>query len=384
MYRASCVVAVVILLFSFSCTEKSIKEAVLKKEFTYSCEQKSQLEELFNKYDENRRFHGVLLVGQKDSVFFSQAAGIANHYTNDSITLSSSFQLASVSKQFTAVAILKLYQEGKLKLTDSVQRYFPDFPYYGITIHMLLVHRSGLPNYHYFMNYIPTSYDTLLTNTDLVNELINRQPSIYCKPDRKYSYSNTGYALLASIVEKVSGKLFADYLKEEIFQPLGMHNSFAYRADRTTLYPPRVTGYIRYWREAEDNYLDGVLGDKGVYSSAYDLFLWDQSLYKGTIVHTDTLALAFQPMGRPLKARINYGYGWRIMYWGNDSVKVNFHYGWWHGFKSLLMQIPQDTTTVVVLKNCTKGQMIKAVAILKILYPQQDTIAGTDFPESDE
>jgi CubicO group peptidase (beta-lactamase class C family) len=348
--------------------------------FSFSKEQQSDLEGYFDKFVKYYGFNGVFLVGQRDSVFYAGSNGYANYKNRDSLNLNSAFQLASVSKQFTAVAVLKLYQEGKLLLTDSIQKHIEGFPYKNITIHQLLIHRSGVPNYHYFFQHIPTTADTLLTNQMVLNEIQLKQPGIYYQPNRKFQYSNSGYAILASIVENVSGMSFSDYLRDEIFEPLGMEDSFAYRADANELYPEHVTGYLRRWRLSEDNYLDGVLGDKGVYSSAHDLFIWDQSLYKGTIVHPDTINLAFMPMGRPQEARVNYGYGWRMYYYGNDSIKVNFHFGWWHGFRSLIMRIPHDSTTVIALKNQSSGKMMNTRSIMKILYPAADTVAVDSLP----
>lgn len=343
--------------------------------FSYSAKQEQELNVYFNRFKTHYGFNGVFLVGQKDSIFYADSNGYANYRLRDSLNLNSSFQLASVSKQFTAVCILKLYQEGKLLLTDTIQNILPEFPYADITIHQLLVHRSGVPNYHYFFQHIPTTTDTLLSNQIVLNEIQQKKPGIYNRPNRKFQYSNSGYAILASIVEVISGKSFKSYLEGEIFEPLGMHDSFAYRADEEEDYPKMVTGYLRRWRLAEDNYLDGVLGDKGVYSSAKDLFLWDQSLYDGTIVHRDTIRLAFSPMGRPLKARVNYGYGWRMYHYGPDSIKVDFHFGWWHGFRSLVMRIPKDSTTVIALKNRSSGKMMNTRSIMKILYPEPDTIS---------
>lgn len=341
--------------------------------FSFTSSQKSQLDDYFSKSKTNSAFNGVFLVGQKDSIFYSNKSGYSTYSKKDSFNLNSTFQLASVSKQFTAVAILKLYQEGKLKLSDSIQKFIPEIPYSGITIQQMLCHRSGLPNYHYFFQHIRTTYDTLLSNEDVVAEINIKKPNRYFSPNRKFQYSNTGYALLATIVERISKQSFSQYMTENIFNPLGMKNTFLYRADPNEVYPERTSGYIRRWRLAEDNYLDGVLGDKGAYSSAYDLFLWDQGLYKGIIIDPDTLNLAFQPNGRPERAKVNYGYGWRMYYYGSDSIKVNFHFGWWHGFRSLIMRIPQDSTTVISLKNRNAGRMMNTKSIMKILYPYIDT-----------
>lgn len=337
--------------------------------FDFTASQKTELSQLFNSYHANYGFNGVVLIGQKDSVFYSQSFGYSNHAERDSLNLQSAFQLASVSKQFTAVAILQLYQKGLLKLTDSIEHFYPDFPIKGITIHQMLIHRSGLPNYHYFLQHIPTTYDTLLNNQDIVQEIIDKQLTPYFKPNRRYLYSNTGYAVLAAIVEKESGLSFSTYIEKNIFQPLHMEHSFMYSGIPTQKKENAATGYLYNWRLAEDNYLDGVLGDKGVYTTAEDLFLWDQGLYKNLIINPDTLALAFRPIGKPAYFRSNYGYGWRMYSWGKDSTKVLFHGGWWHGFRTLLMRIPKDSTTIIVLKNRSKGVQVSSRKILNILYP---------------
>jgi len=339
--------------------------------FTFKAEQRQKLNDLFTNLNKHQDFNGVVLVGQSDSIFYSGAFGHANYAIGDSLSLQSSFQLASVSKQFTAVAILQLYEKELLDLHDTIQCFFPNFPYKNITIHQLLVHRGGLANYHYFFQHIPTTADTIISNLDVVNEMIEKKPEAYYSPNKRYHYSNTGYAILAAIVEKVSGKSFQDYIKENIFKPLNMQNSFAYRGSDDENIENKTIGYLHHWRKAEDNYLDGVLGDKGIYCSAEDLFKWDQGLYNNIIINFDTLNLAFHPMGKPSFFKANYGYGWRMLNWGNDTTKVLFHAGWWHGYKTLLLRIPKDKTSIIILNNRSSGAMTRTKTLLNLLYPQQ-------------
>jgi CubicO group peptidase (beta-lactamase class C family) len=347
--------------------------------FSYSAKQQNELAQLLDKYNKKLGFNGTVLIGQKDSVFYSQYYGYRNFSLRDSLNLQSAFQLASVSKQFTAVAILQLYEKNLLKLSDSIEHFYPQFPIKGITIHQLLTHRSGLPNYQYFLQHIPTTYDTLISNQQVVQEIIDKQLTPYFKPNRRYLYSNTGYAVLAAIVEKVSGISFKDYVENQIFKPLQMVNSFVYSGKESQKNANTATGYLYNWRPAEDNYLDGVMGDKGIYTTTEDLFKWDQGLYKNIIINADTLAQAFEPLGKPLHFKSNYGYGWRMFYWGSDSTKVLFHGGWWHGFRTLLMRIPSDSTTIIVLKNRSKGAQISTKYFLNILYP--DSLPSTDSLE---
>lgn len=337
--------------------------------FNYTKNQKNELEAKFKLLNCKNGFNGAVLVGQKDSIFYQGIYGYANFTSRDSLNNNSSFQLASVSKQFTAVAVLQLYEKGLLNLNDSIQRFIPDFPYKGITIHQLLTHRSGLPNYHYFLQHIPTTSDTIISNMDLVDEMIENHPKTYYPPNRRYHYSNTGYALLAAIVEIISEEPFNDYVQNHIFKPLDMNNSFAYRGKCTKVFKNKTIGYLKRRKPAEDNYLDGVLGDKGIYCSAEDLFKWDQGLYKNIIINADTLKHAFEPMGKPHYFKSNYGYGWRMFNW-DDSTKILFHAGWWHGYRSLLLRIPRDTATIIVLKNRSSGPQISTKSLLNILYPK--------------
>lgn len=384
------VILITVLLFSCNQKQHMNQQSDVNPDtlstFSFSKDQKNQINELFDGYCKKNGFNGCVLIGQKDAVFYENSFGYADYASNDTLTTAHTFQLASVSKQFTAVAILQLYQQGKLKLTDSVEHFFPEFPYKGITIHELLTHRSGLANYHYFYQDTEISSDTIIKNYNLITEFINRRPAPYSRPNQRFQYSNTGYALLACIVEKVSGMPFEDYLDHNIFKPLHMETAFAYRGKNGIKKSKSATGYSRYWNPVDDNALDGILGDKGIYCSVYDLFKWDQGLYKGIIINIDTLQLAFQPMGKSPHFSTNYGYGWRIINWGDSdstSIRILYHAGWWHGFHSLLIHIPQDTTTIVVLKNCNKGKKLSYKSILQILYPLKNIESYDMQTESD-
>jgi len=336
-----------------------------KKTFSFTKQEIKNIENYFDKKYKYQRFNGTVLIGQKDSILFQKNYGYSNYKSRSLINNNSIFQLASVSKQITAVAILQLYQKGLLNINDSIQKFIPSFPYKNITIQQLLTHRSGLPNYHYFYQYIPTTYDTILNNNDVINEMITKKPKAYYTPNKRYLYSNTGYAILAYIVETVANTSFNKYIHKNIFTPLKMYNSFTY-IDILSGKKENTTGYLRRWKPAEYNYLDGVMGDKGIFCSAKDLFKWDQGLYTGKIINTDTLKLAFRPLGKPKRFKSNYGFGWRM--YNKDSIKILYHAGWWHGYRSLLMRIEQDSTTIIVLRNRSKGSSISYKKIVNIIY----------------
>ncbi|MEI2755830.1 MAG: serine hydrolase domain-containing protein [Chitinophagaceae bacterium] len=172
-------------------------------------------------------FNGNVLVAEKGEIIFQKSYGFADYKKERLLNDSSVFELASVSKQFTATAILLLKDRGKLKLTDSLRYYFPELPYYNITLQQMLTHVSGLPDYESAMTG-KWNPDKVAFNADMIAFLANEKPPVYFAPGAKWLYSNTAYAILATIVEKVSGQTFAAFLAKNIFEPLGMTHSRVY------------------------------------------------------------------------------------------------------------------------------------------------------------
>ena len=326
----------------------------------------------FNKYFRhlNRAgiFNGNVLIAQKGVVIFENSYGYSNIRKRKKLSLNDRFQIASVSKQFTAVSILQLYEEALLDLQDTIQKFLPDFPYKDITIHMLLTHKSGLPNYIYLCDRNFHNKDTgAVTNNEAIDCLKKYKPPRYYRPGRRFDYSNTGYMVLASIVEKISKMPFDEYLKKNIFDPLDMQNTFVYRKGKTILPPDIAIGYKYRRTPAEDIFLNGVVGDKGIYTTVEDLYKWDQGLYNNKIINDTILNLAFQPMGKRKWAYKNYGYGWR-MYNSREAGKILYHAGWWYGYQSLLVRVEKDSTTIVVLRNKKTKGIIDQGRLFNILY----------------
>ena len=326
----------------------------------------------FNKYFKhlNRAgiFNGNVLIAQKGVVIFENSYGYSDIRKRKKLSLDDRFQIASVSKQFTAISILQLYEKGKLDLKDTIQKFIPDFPYKGITIHMLLIHKSGLPNYIYLCDKNFHNKDTgAVTNDEAIDCLIKYKPPRYYRPGQRFDYSNTGYMVLASIVERISKMPFEDYLQKHVFNPLSMQNTFVYKKGKTILPPNIATGYKYRRTPAEDIFLNGVVGDKGIYTTVEDLYKWDQGLYNNKIINDTILNLAFQPMGKRKWAHKNYGYGWR-MYNSKKAGKILYHAGWWYGYQSLLVRVQKDTTTIVVLRNKKTKGIIDQGRLFSILY----------------
>jgi CubicO group peptidase (beta-lactamase class C family) len=182
----------------------------------------------------------------------------------------------------------------------------------------------------------------------MLDIMIKHKPKAYLNPGLRFNYCNTNYALLALIVEKISQKSYATFLKEELFTPLGMNHSYtALNIDSTKEYITR--GYtMKYGCVANDRY-DGVVGDKGIYTTTYDLFLLSTALYQHKLLANTTQELAFSPHSKEVKTH-NYGYGWRMRNM-NDSAKEVFHNGWWHGYRTSFHRRLKDSLTVIVLSN---------------------------------
>lgn len=252
----------------------------------------SQLDSLFNKLYTEGKFNGNVLVAEKGQVLYQRSFGMASLDQKRPLNKESIFELASVSKQFTAMGIMILKKKGALSYEDSLRKFFPELPYEQITIRHLLNHTSGLPDYmELFEEYWDSS--KIATNRDMIGLLAQYKPKILFNPGEKYEYSNTGYALLASIIEKASGKSYGKFLDEAIFKPLKMSNTlvlsrrfdnkvpenYAYgyvkqKTDNTFILPDEHPDY-----EAFVKALDGIQGDGTVNSTTGDLFLWDRALH---------------------------------------------------------------------------------------------------------
>lgn len=338
-----------------------------------SVQKQKQFKEYFSSLVKTRRFNGTVLIAKKGKIIYKDAFGYSNFKTKDTLKVSTAFQLASVSKQFTAVAIMMLQESGKLKYEDLVQKYIPELPYEGITIYQLLTHRSGVPNYTYFAEEYCTDKDSPISNDDMVCYMEVFKPGAYHKPDRCFDYSNTGYAILASIVERVSGVSFEDFAREHIFEPLGMMNTFVYNKTKDYKFTDEAVGHTAGRRIIEYNYLNGVVGDKGVYSTVEDLYVWDRALYSDKLLKASTLEQAYQPSNKRTRKAINYGFGWRLCNM-NRGGRVAFHSGWWQGFKTCFVRLLDDQSCIIVLTNvANRGFSFNDVPdVLNILYPGEE------------
>ena len=347
------------ILFT-ACTQKSSKQpAIPKDSVIYNAPAAGNLSpEEFKKYHDaidafyqntlvKTGFNGAILVAKKGQIIFEQYHGFFDLQKKDSLNEHSAFHLASVSKTFTAMATLKLVEQGKLKLDDDVKTFFPKFPYNGITIRMLLSHRSGLPNYLYFMQQLGWDVKQFSDNNDVLNYLIQFQPPLTHQPGTRFTYCNTNYALLGLIIEKASGKSYAEFLQHIFFTPLKMNDTYVFTmADEQKAMP----SYDWRGRKEGLTFLDKGFGDKNIYSTPRDLLKWDQALYTNQIFSAQTLEEAFTPYSNEKAGIKNYGFGWRMNIYPTGK-KIIFHGGWWHGNNTMLMRLVQDSATIIILGN---------------------------------
>ncbi|MCB0752290.1 MAG: beta-lactamase family protein [Ignavibacteriae bacterium] len=333
-----------------SAREKIISDSIQIKIDVEQNLQVQKLDKFFNKRNKVNGFNGTVLFAEDGKIVYENAFGVSNLKTKEKNNINTKFQIASVSKPFTSYAIMLLKQEGELSYEDSIQHYFPDFPYKGITIKLLMIHKSGLPEYFYFAENLWEDKTKPITNMDVVKLLSQEHPQRYYLPDKKYNYINTNYCLLAAIVEKVTGDTFEEFMAEEVFEPLEMKNTFIRNKANDEEHENVATGYAKRKRVAEDTYLNGVVGDKGVYTTVEDMLKFDQALYKGEPVETQTLEEAFEPAHERLYISDNYGFGWRIN--ASDSTnKIVYHTGWWKGFRSYFIRELGKKKTIIVLSN---------------------------------
>lgn len=294
-------------------------------------------------------FNGGILVAKNGRIIFERYTGTGHIPGNDTITSTTPMHIASVSKTFTAMAVVKLVQDGKLQLDDEFSKYFPAFNFPGVTIRSLLSHRSGLPNYNYYMENFGWDKSRFVSNKDVMDYLVNHRAEMtdITSPNTHFSYCNTNFALLALLIEKVSGMPYADYLRNTFFIPLQMKDTYVFSLADTLSAIPSYD-----WRGKLEpfNFLDQVYGDKNIYTTPRDLLIWDRALKSNLIFSDTTLQEAYSPYSNEKPGIRNYGLGWR-MYCFADGNKIIYHNGWWHGSNAAFIRLIKENATIIVIGN---------------------------------
>jgi len=321
----------------------------------------------------------VALVARNDRVMYSKAFGMANLEHNVPMHVNAVFKIGSITKQFTAVAVLQLAEQGRLSLQDEITRFIPDYPTHGhtITVEHLLTHTSGIPNYSGLkeaaqrgpMDFSPAEIIDWFKNEPL------RFP-----PGTKWEYSNSGYVLLGYVIEIVSGKTYGEYLEENIFRPAQMRSSLY--ADDIRLVKHRADGYAK----AEKGFVNvphismsQPYAAGAILSTVEDLFQWNRALLSNTLITKDSRQRAWTPYVLADGTETTYGYGWRFGYI-QDSPSI-WHGGWINGFITMAMYLPKEDVFVAVFSNCEDNSpedVTAKLAAVAIGQPYEYDVIPTD------
>ena len=326
------------------------------------------IENYFQQRHKIKLFNGNILFAEKGQIIAHKSYGMAHFRNKEELTEEHSFQLASVSKTITAIATLQLVEKGILNLNDSIQQFFPNFPYKGMDIHQLLSHRTGMSQYTHFCDRPDSIWPDktkTISNNDVLEIMEQIVPLQNYPPNKRYYYCNTNYLILASIIEKVTDQKFGDYVKDNIFTPSGMTNSCIYdRTNKDELIKP-VQGYENRipW---EDVYLNGCVGDKNVYSTTGDLLKFDRALNLNLLINDSLKQLAFSPKNKTFKSNQNYGYGFRLKD-HKEYGKIVYHTGWWKGFRSYYIKVIEKDQTIIVLNNVKRGRFFNINELISLL-----------------
>jgi len=376
---------VYILLFLVSCTEKKEQqtqvahadpepiEIIVPDSTVYYdslfAPYKTPLDTFFLNRYKAKTFYGAYLFAENGRIIQENSFGYAHLAHKDTLTTQHTFQLASASKPFTAVSIMQLVEQGKVNLEEDIRTYLPRVPYAGITIHQLLTHHSGLSDYRYYCDapdsIWPDKHKTI-TNNDVLNIMNELVPMINYAPNTRFNYCNTNYMLLASVVEKISGLAFKDYLQQNIFEPLNMDSTVLYTRENYAELKSPTKGYNGAYNPTIDIYLNGAVGDKGVYSNVEDLLKFDQALYNGSLLSDSSVHLINTAHNKTQLNGQNYGYGFR-MYENTEVGKIVFHTGWWKGFRTYFIRVIDQKQTVIVLTHIKRGPFLSVKELAGML-----------------
>ncbi len=319
------------------------------------------IDQLIQKFDKSidslhqlYEFNGNILLAKNGVVLYQKSIGFTDSSVNHQLTLSSTFNLASISKTFTSSLILMYVQEGRMKVDDNVNKYISSFPYKNITVRQLLNHTHGMIEYFDWVKDTLKINDTI-GNQRLLKLIAQHKPALISVPGEKFNYCNTGYAVLSVILEKISGMTYSELLNKRIIQPLGLKNTYVQTVQMPISPMTRVYGMKYkdgYWNKFDLTSLDEVVGDGNIYSTVGDLLLWDQALRNGKVLKPALLKEAYTPAIVQEKPKMVYGFGWII----NEPDKKVSHSGSWNGFKNNFIRDLQNGFTLISLSNGTAGK----------------------------
>jgi len=340
----------------------------------------AQLDQLMDSLYHSGLYNGALLVSRQGTIVYDKAHGYADIFQQIPLDEHAAFRLASVSKQFTCMAVMMLKEAGKLNYDDLLSEYLPGFPYPGVTLRHLMTHTAGLPDYISLMDSLwdadkPISQRQTAYNRDAFNMLLEHRPPADFAPGDAWAYSNTAYVLLALVIEEVSGQRIQDFIEQRIFAPLGMHDSQVFSTGEDFRPTLQVRGFQIVQGDTLPNdwhYLNGMVGDGGLYASTRDLYKWDQALYTDKLVSQATLEEAFTPVRLNNDSTYLYGFGWGISY-SPEGEKMVAHGGSWVGARTYIRRELGNKNCVILLTNNSTPQL------QDMLQAIDDVLAGKPY-----
>lgn len=363
------IVFIIFLISVFGCSFAQTKAEQLDKYFT----------KRFSDFE-----YANVLVAENGNIIYQKSFGYSNDSTKTPLNDSSIFCLASVSKQFTAVGIIILKEKGKLSLSDDITKYLPELPYIGVTIRHLLNHTSGIPEWELLVEKT-WDHSKIATNDDEVKWFAANKPPLLFPTGSKFKYTNTAYELLASIIERVSGKKYTDFQQENIFTPLSMSNTFVYSR---RLAPKKIENFawnygydskakkrvrLDYYKQYDQLYwMDGVVGANAIHSTTSDMLKWDQALYSDRLISKASQEEMFAPGKLNDGKAIEYGLGFFIAGKGNNLSEIYgkrvYHGGSWGGYGAWVERNISQNKTIIMLQNFTNDNHTYIGPAAKVLY----------------
>ncbi|WP_299176795.1 serine hydrolase [uncultured Chryseobacterium sp.] len=385
MKKLNFVLILITILFFFSCKNKSESKQSVEETTNLPNFGNVDLDNVFSKADnqlsnkdsvvrfidsyyknvwERGNLSGGILVAKGDDILYESYRGFGMVGNQMPIDKNVPLHVASVSKTLTAMAMMKLVEAGKIKLTDNLTQYFPGFPYPNVTVQTLLDQRSGLPKYEYFITKIkPVPVELskpYLTNQDILNMIIAYKPDLARETDTGFMYCNTNFAMLALLIEKVTQKPFPQAMKEMVFTPLKMNNSYIFQEkDIPTAAQSFYFGGNRLYPLDR---LDLIYGDKNVYTTPRDLYNFSKAMFSKDFLKPELMKMVFTPYSNEKAGMNNYGLGFRMKIFDNGE-KLTYHNGWWHGTNAVFAHLLKSKVTIIAIGNKYSNRVYSALAL---------------------
>jgi CubicO group peptidase (beta-lactamase class C family) len=334
---------------------------------SFIAEKKSKIDSFYNKHIGTSGYYGSFIVAKNGHIIYEKYQGMANLKLQKTINENSSLHLASVSKVLTATAILKLVENDNIMLDQKVTDWLPQFPYKSTTIRTLLNHRSGLQHYSRYPEIMAKNWNRkkILSNKDIYELIVKNKFRLLSPDDTRFEYCNTNYVILALIIEKATGLSYGEAMKELIFKPLKMKNTFVfdYFRDKDTVSMSYRNNGPNPWDQ-----FDNLSGDKNIYSTPRDLVKFDLATYSAEFIRPEIIKEAYKGYSPNWKANKDYGLGMRIKQLANGEKQV-YHNGWWHGNTSSFVPVKKDTLTIICLSNKYSNNTYETLKLVESLYP---------------